>query len=97
MRLLITTVLLIAIVSIAHADPKQAFIDVQHDSHRGVTCWILSGTGISCLPDSQLRNTDSQASEQRHDADALAGDQHQDGPTPTRTPAQRQHREAYQL
>lgn len=86
MRLLITTLLLIAIVSIAHADPREAFIDVQHDAHRGVTCWIMPGTGISCLPDSQLRNTDS-----------MAGYEHQDGPSPAHTPAQHQHQEAYQL
>lgn len=30
-------------------------IDVQHDSRRGVTCWILNGVGISCIPDSQIR------------------------------------------
>lgn len=29
-------------------------ISVQHDSARGVTCWILNNTGISCLPDSSL-------------------------------------------
>lgn len=32
-------------------------IDVQHDSVRGVTCWILNNTGISCLPDSSLLQT----------------------------------------
>lgn len=96
MRLLITTILL-TLASLSYAGPREAFIDVQHDSHRGVTCWILSGTGISCLPDSQLRNTDSQAGEERHDADSLAGDQRQDGPTPARTPTPRQPMEAFQL
>lgn len=86
MRLLITTFLLIAIVSIARATPREAFIDVQHDAHRGVTCWIMPGTGISCLPDSQLRNTDN-----------LASEEHQDRSTPARSPAPRQHHEAYQL
>lgn len=32
-------------------------ISVQHDSARGVTCWILNNTGISCLPDSSLPQT----------------------------------------
>ena len=30
-------------------------IDVQHDSQRGVTCYLLNGVGISCIPDSQLQ------------------------------------------
>lgn len=96
MRLLIATILL-TLASLTHAESRDVLIDVQHDAHRGATCWILNESAISCLPDSQLRNTDSQAGEQRHDADALAGDQNQDGPTPARTPAPRQHREAYQL
>lgn len=33
---------------------------MQHDSQRGVTCYLLNGVGISCIPDSQL-----QASNQR--------------------------------
>lgn len=32
-------------------------VSVQHDSVRGVTCWILNNTGISCLPDSSLLQT----------------------------------------
>lgn len=35
----------------------EQLIDVQHDSTRGVTCWILNNTGISYLPDSSLRQT----------------------------------------
>ena len=35
----------------------EQLIDVQHDSVRGVTCWILNNTGISCLPDSSLQQT----------------------------------------
>lgn len=33
----------------------EQIISVQHDSHRGVTCWIVNNTGISCLPDSSLQ------------------------------------------
>ncbi|AZE96670.1 hypothetical protein C4J96_4592 [Pseudomonas orientalis] len=36
------------------ASAGEQVIDVQHDSVRGVTCWILNNTGISCLPDSSL-------------------------------------------
>jgi hypothetical protein len=32
----------------------EQLIDVQHDSVRGVTCWILNNNGISCLPDSSF-------------------------------------------
>lgn len=40
-----------------HATAGEQLIDVQHDSARGVTCWILNNTGISCLPDSSLLQT----------------------------------------
>lgn len=39
------------------ANAGEQLIDVQHDSVRGVTCWILNNTGISCLPDSSLQQT----------------------------------------
>jgi hypothetical protein len=53
MRSLIT-ILLLTLASLANAAQTENVIDVQHDSHRGVTCWIVNGTGISCLPDSSL-------------------------------------------
>ncbi|WP_054912390.1 hypothetical protein [Pseudomonas sp. NBRC 111127] len=37
------------------ASATENVIDVQHDSQRGVTCYLLNGVGISCIPDSQLR------------------------------------------
>lgn len=48
----IMTMTLVLIAGQARADGQ--LIDVQHDSVRGVTCWILNNTGISCLPDSSL-------------------------------------------
>jgi hypothetical protein len=51
MRGLIAIALLL-IVGQAYAGEQ--LISVQHDSVRGVTCWILNNTGISCLPDSSL-------------------------------------------
>ena len=48
----IPAITLLLVVGQAGADEQ--FIDVQHDSVRGVTCWILNNTGISCLPDSSL-------------------------------------------
>ncbi len=51
MRGLITIALLLIV---AQASAGEQLIDVQHDSARGVTCWILNSTGISCLPDSSL-------------------------------------------
>jgi hypothetical protein len=38
------------------ASATENVIDVQHDSQRGVTCYILNGVGISCIPDSQLQD-----------------------------------------
>lgn len=51
MRGLITITLLLMA---GQASAAEQVISVQHDSHRGVTCWILNDTGISCLPDSSL-------------------------------------------
>lgn len=48
----IITMILLLIVGQAYAGEQ--LIDVQHDSVRSVTCWIIAGTGISCLPDSSL-------------------------------------------
>ena len=39
---------------VGQAGAYELLIDVQHDRARGVTCWILNNTGISCLPDSSL-------------------------------------------
>jgi len=38
------------------ASATENVIDVQHDSQRGVTCYLLNGVGISCIPDSQLQD-----------------------------------------
>lgn len=48
--MIIAALLLIA----GQASASEQIISVQHDSARGVTCWILNNTGISCLPDSSL-------------------------------------------
>ena len=37
------------------ASATETVINVQHDSQRGVTCYLLNGVGISCIPDSQLQ------------------------------------------
>ncbi len=37
------------------ASASENVIDIEHDSHRGVTCYLLNGVGISCIPDSQLQ------------------------------------------
>lgn len=52
MRGLIAIALLLII---GQAGASEQVISVQHDSARGVTCWILNNTGISCLPDSSLQ------------------------------------------
>lgn len=51
MKTIITMILLLIA---GQATAGEQLIDVQHDSVRGVTCWILNNTGISCLPDSSL-------------------------------------------
>ncbi len=62
-------------------------IDVQHDSQRGVTCYLLNGVGISCIPDSEL-----QAGNQRQ----LSPHETQPEPTPALAPG-RWIDERYQL
>lgn len=39
----------------ARASATENVNDVQHDSQRGVTCYLLNGVGISCIPDSKLQ------------------------------------------
>lgn len=97
MRFVIVTVLLLALAAAAYADQPQPLIDVQHDSVRGVTCWILHDRAISCLPDSQLKRQESQALEHRQIGETPAGEQFQNGPVPASTPTPRSHREAFQL
>jgi hypothetical protein len=51
MKIILTIALLLIV---GQASAGEQVISVQHDSQRGVTCWILNNTGISCLPDSSL-------------------------------------------
>ncbi|MNM55273.1 hypothetical protein D3C81_664090 [compost metagenome] len=60
------------------ASATENVIDVQHDSQRGVTCYLLNGIGISCIPDSQLQaGTERQLSPH---------EQQDNGPTPALAP-----------
>lgn len=63
MRSLIA-LLLMTVADLATAGQPQPVIDVQHDSHRQVTCWITVQGGISCLPDSQLQRQQVSAIEE---------------------------------
>ncbi|WP_409259401.1 hypothetical protein [Pseudomonas sp. KCJK9009] len=69
------------------ANATENVIDEQHDSQRGVTCYLLNGVGISCIPDSQL-----QAGNQRQ----LSPHETQPEPTPALAPG-RWIDERYQL
>jgi hypothetical protein len=69
------------------ASAQDNVIDIEHDSQRGVTCYILNGAGISCIPDSQL-----QAGNQRQ----LSPHETQPEPTPALAPG-RWIDERYQL
>lgn len=60
MKTIITMILLLIA---GQASAGEQVIDVQHDSVRGVTCWILNNTGISCLPDSSLLQQATPSSE----------------------------------
>jgi hypothetical protein len=82
MRGLITIALLLIV---GQASAGEQLIDVQHDSARGVTCWILNSTGISCLPDSSLLQTPAStaADESQAARASLATSMCQSGQLPT--------------
>ncbi|MCO6690433.1 hypothetical protein [Pseudomonas asiatica] len=69
------------------ASANERYIDVQHDARRGVTCYILNESSISCIPDSQL-----QAGNERQ----LSPHETQPEPTPALAPG-RWIDERYQL
>ena len=69
------------------ASATENVIDVQHDSQRGVTCYLLNGVGISCIPDRQL---------QAGDESQLSPHETQPEPTPAMAPG-RWIDERYQL
>lgn len=71
----------------AGASATENVIDVEHDSQRGVTCYILNGVGISCIPDSQL-----QAGNERQ----LSPHEQDTTPTPAQAPT-RWNEERYSL
>ncbi|MBJ2221025.1 hypothetical protein [Pseudomonas sp. MF7453] len=58
-----TIIPMILLLIFGQASAGEQVIDVQHDSARGVTCWILNNTGISCLPDSSLLQQAAPSSE----------------------------------
>jgi hypothetical protein len=84
-RALIFSILLFALAGAVYADDPQQVIDVQHDAHRQVTCWIIPGTGISCLPDSQLR------------LPAPVPNHVRERTNPASAPTPRQHAEVFEL
>ena len=67
MRGLIAIALLL-IVGQASAEQIEQVISVQHDSQRGVTCWVLNDKGISCLPDSSLLQAPTSSSSDEGEA-----------------------------
>ncbi|EIK94045.1 hypothetical protein PMM47T1_24164 [Pseudomonas sp. M47T1] len=81
----------------APAVEEQNVISVQHDKYRGVTCWVLNDSALSCLPDSMLVRQPDQAAEELQNGDSPAAEQRQDGVNPASTPTPRMHREVFQL
>lgn len=50
-----TCLALLLVLLATGASANERYIDVQHDARRGVTCYILNESSISCIPDSQLQ------------------------------------------
>ncbi|MEX5319711.1 hypothetical protein WCE04_10180 [Pseudomonas shirazica] len=83
----------------AGARATENVIDVQHDSQRGVTCYLLNGVGISCIPDSQLNlptSSESQKSRASAPTSMWKNEQLPTTPTPALAPG-RWIDERYQL
>ncbi|MCP6695916.1 hypothetical protein [Pseudomonas donghuensis] len=84
------------------ASATENVIDVQHDSQRGVTCYLLNGVGISCIPDSQLKLPTSTTNSGDQDTRATAptsmwkNEQLPTTPTPAKAPV-RWNEERYSL
>ena len=81
--------LLLATGASAAPQPQENVIDVQHDSQRGVTCYLLNGVGISCIPDSQLNlptSTESQKSRASAPTSMWKNEQLPTTPTPALAP-----------
>ncbi|MGP5106657.1 hypothetical protein [Pseudomonas helleri] len=57
-------ILLALLLIVGQASAGEQIISVQHDSARGVTCWILNDKGISCLPDSSLQHAPGSTTEE---------------------------------
>ena len=71
------------------ASATENVINVQHDSQRGVTCYLLNGVGISCIPDSQLNSPttiESQKSRASAPTSMWKNEQLPTTPTPTLAP-----------
>jgi hypothetical protein len=66
----------------ASAAPLPWDVQTFHDDARGATCWVTV-TGLSCIPDSQLKGRYKQAGEERQ----LSPHETQPEPTPAAAPA----------
>lgn len=51
-----TRAILLAALLLSPLAQAENVIDIQHDTARGITCYILNGVGISCIPDSQIKD-----------------------------------------
>ena len=79
------TFLISLLLTAGQASASEQLISVQHDSQRGVTCWTLNNTGISCLPDSSLPQVNATPRDIKNK------------PTPAAAPAPLPHVERFQL
>ncbi|QHC93837.1 hypothetical protein PspR84_04080 [Pseudomonas sp. R84] len=82
---MIRTLLISLLLTAGHASASEQVISVQHDSQRGVTCWIVNNTGISCLPDRSLPQVNVKPSHIKNE------------PMPAASPAPLPHVERFQL
>ena len=89
--------ILLLAASGASASQDPNVISVQHDKYRGVTCWVLNDSALSCLPDSVLVRKPDHAAEELPSGDNPAVEQHQDGVNPASSPTPPRHREVFQL
>ena len=89
--------LALAMASIeTNATPYES-IRVYHDSQRGVTCWILNNTAISCLPERLLSSQPSKSKVEPSNREKADQRKFDNGNIPAEAPVRRPDQDRFLL
>lgn len=53
-RMLLAAGMVVALAACGGGQKVDGSVSYYHDAERGVSCWVVWGNGISCLPDSEV-------------------------------------------